>query len=503
MRQSGGSVTCKRTPRTRQKPGRSAWRNGMADALQAVGRLDHLTDYIEGYASRSRRRERTPQALHTVLSEFERGFGPLVGRLSVKLNWAVSPRHLRTRTMTRTELEAILINLLTNALKACTADEGGIRHISVVAQQEGDEIALRFQDTGVGVPRELRKTLFEPFVTSTRPSESYLGAGTGLGLKVVRDVAEANGGSASLGEPSDGFFDVRRNTAAYVAEGTRAMTSTAGVNAILIDDNPEDRDRFRRLERHGMPCTAIAPPSLEEVQDAVVASVNDGTYNLVLVDFLLDQEAPKHGKSASYRGSTPAALVKERCPDVPVVLVTTEERYRDYVEHRSDLGALFDFVLSKKEVRTKEDRVIAAQRLRDLALGFQKLRVAIESEDSKTRWERLRTALEATDEEFHSLRNEWPSEFPGSASELGRWLLNGLLRYPGAATRRPRNSCDYWCDTRGNARRNHTKHGQKQHPIQGCLAEFTNAGGMLGFSPHLTILLVIPLNSHPACGLLC
>ena len=178
---------------------------GMTDAFEAVSRLDHLTDYIEAYASRSRRRERAPQPLHAVLKQFEDGFGPLVARLSVDLDWEVSPRHLRTRAMTRTEIEAILVNLLTNALKACTANEGGVRRISVTTQQAGNEVLLRFQDTGVGVPEELQETLFEPFVTSTRPTENSLGAGTGLGLKIVRDIAEANEGSTALGATDEGF----------------------------------------------------------------------------------------------------------------------------------------------------------------------------------------------------------------------------------------------------------------------------------------------------------
>ena len=178
---------------------------GMSDARAAVSRLDHLTDYIEGYASRSRRRERTPQALHAVLKEFEEGLGPLAARLGVELDWAASPRHLRTQAMTRTELEAILVNLLTNSLKACTKDEGGVRRMSVAAQQAGNDVLIRFQDTGAGVPDEIRDRLFEPFVTSTRPTESSLGAGTGLGLKIVSDITEANAGSATLGAPDEGF----------------------------------------------------------------------------------------------------------------------------------------------------------------------------------------------------------------------------------------------------------------------------------------------------------
>lgn len=209
------------------------------------------------------------------------------------------------------------------------------------------------------------------------------------------------------------------------------MSNALSVSAILIDDNEDDRHTFERLAKYGIPCKVIEPPSLTAVQDDVVASINDGTYNLLLVDFLLDQEASEHGESASYRGSTPAALVKERCPHIPVVLVTTEDKYRDYVERRPELRALFDFVLPKNQVRTKEDRAIAAQRLSDLALGFQRLRVVLEGENTEVRWKNFREALGATDDEIHSLRKEWPSELPDSASELARWLLKGLLKYPG------------------------------------------------------------------------
>lgn len=186
-------------------PWRKQAAKGTTAALDAVGRLDHLTDYIEGYASRSRRRQRTPQALHAVLKEFHEGFGPLAARLNVELDWTTFPKHLRTQPMTRTELEAILVNLLTNSLKACTTDEGGTRGISIVAQQTDNDVLIRFQDTGAGVPDELRDSLFEPFVTNTRPTESSLGAGTGLGLKIVRDITEANEGSAILGPADEGF----------------------------------------------------------------------------------------------------------------------------------------------------------------------------------------------------------------------------------------------------------------------------------------------------------
>jgi signal transduction histidine kinase len=63
---------------------------------------------------------------------------------------------------------------------------------------------VEFQDTGPGVDAALRERIFEPFFT-TKPN------GTGLGLAMVRQAAEACGGSIELeSEPGHGaLFRVR------------------------------------------------------------------------------------------------------------------------------------------------------------------------------------------------------------------------------------------------------------------------------------------------------
>ena len=209
------------------------------------------------------------------------------------------------------------------------------------------------------------------------------------------------------------------------------MTKPAEVSAVLLDDSEHDRAMFRRLERYGLPCEAIAPPKLSAVGEEVVSFVNDGTYDLVLIDFLLDQEPMEPGRGVTYRGSTPAAIVKECCPHVPVVLVTTEAKYQAHLQHRSQLSELFDHFLLKSRVRTQEHRKGVAQELADLASGFKRLRSVVEGQDMEARWGKLQEALAATDEEFRGLREEWPNELPESASELARWLLKELLEYPG------------------------------------------------------------------------
>jgi signal transduction histidine kinase len=180
------------------------------DARTAVQDLADLAAYIDAYVSASRRREREPQPLSAVLREF---VDQLSGHLARNVDFEVRvhPISLRTETMARSELVAVLINLLTNAVKAMDA-EGGERRISIDAAGEDREVVVRFQDTGAGINATLVDRIFDAFVTDTASSISELGAGTGLGLKIVRDIAEANGGSVAVADADDGYrtcFEVR------------------------------------------------------------------------------------------------------------------------------------------------------------------------------------------------------------------------------------------------------------------------------------------------------
>ncbi|OKO81392.1 hypothetical protein AC628_07130 [Bradyrhizobium sp. NAS96.2] len=84
-------------------------------------------------------------------------------------------------------------NLILNAIQNTPA--GG--RVTLSAERIGDRMALSVADTGRGVPEEVRAHLFEPFVTGR--SE-----GTGLGLAVVREIAEAHGGTVRAVHRSDG-----------------------------------------------------------------------------------------------------------------------------------------------------------------------------------------------------------------------------------------------------------------------------------------------------------
>lgn len=87
-------------------------------------------------------------------------------------------------------MNQILWNLVRNAWQHCQKKEGSIR-IAARAGYMGDAVICELADDGPGIPAELRGQIFEPFFT-TRPG------GTGLGLYIARELADANAATLEL-----------------------------------------------------------------------------------------------------------------------------------------------------------------------------------------------------------------------------------------------------------------------------------------------------------------
>jgi signal transduction histidine kinase len=92
-------------------------------------------------------------------------------------------------------LERALLNLLENALQA--VGENGRVEVGLRAAEAGGRVELWVQDSGPGIDPELADRIFEPFFSTKT-------GGSGLGLPLVRKIAEDHGGGVSLSHPAEG-----------------------------------------------------------------------------------------------------------------------------------------------------------------------------------------------------------------------------------------------------------------------------------------------------------
>jgi signal transduction histidine kinase len=91
------------------------------------------------------------------------------------------------------DLDQVLLNLVTNAVHAI-ADSGERGTLSVRTRVEQQDLVIEVQDSGVGIPDDIRQRVFEPFFTT-----KDVGRGTGQGLSVVWTlVVDRHGGSVEF-----------------------------------------------------------------------------------------------------------------------------------------------------------------------------------------------------------------------------------------------------------------------------------------------------------------
>ena len=92
-----------------------------------------------------------------------------------------------------------LTNLIKNAAEAISAvpeSELGKGSIRVFAARDGDDVVIDVVDNGIGLPKENRSRLLEPYVTTREK-------GTGLGLAIVGRIVEDHGGVIELRDAAD------------------------------------------------------------------------------------------------------------------------------------------------------------------------------------------------------------------------------------------------------------------------------------------------------------
>ena len=259
-------------------------------------------------------------------------FRPLAERrrISIQLD---SPAEGLLAWFDREQMEKVLGNLISNAIRYCNAGD----RVRIEVRRRAETACIRIADTGPGIPAHHLPNLFERFyraVESNSPIE-----GTGIGLALSRDLILLHGGRieveselgagttftlhwparATVGNLEPNADQRTRN---QVADPVATTSENAGENdqrrLLLVDDNPDIREWLgRSLE--GELSVVTAGDGVEALQ-----RIDDALPDLIISDWMMPNMDGIELLTALGK--------RDDCAGLPVIMLTA----------RGDLGDRID-----------------------------------------------------------------------------------------------------------------------------------------------------------------
>lgn len=237
-------------------------------------------------------------------------------------------------------LQQIVWNLLVNAVKF-TPKEGGI-HVSL--QRVNSHVEIQIRDTGPGIPDSLMMPqLFERF---RQGPQSRVHGGLGIGLALVRHLAELHGGTAraaNAGPEGGAILTVELPVAAVRAASTSPQIPRVpeagspapleGIRVLAVDDDRDSIEMVRTILDHAGAVTEVASSVAHAVE-----RLAEFRPDVILSDLEMPDE-DGYSLIRRIRGLPP-----ERGGLTPVAAVTAYGRVEDRVR---TLSAGFDTHLAK------------------------------------------------------------------------------------------------------------------------------------------------------------
>ncbi len=243
-----------------------------------------------------------------------------------------------------TRVSQVFLNLIVNAAQAIEPGDRTQNTITIRARStERDRVCVEVQDTGPGIPPQLLRRIFDPFVT-TKPA----GRGTGLGLSICRRIVHSLEGTIEIhSHPGQGTVarvvlpksTGSRRPLTVPPPSISAIRRAAGgkLSILVVDDEPV----IARLIQK-----ALVDHDVTTASDGreAVALMGENAYDVILCDLIMPEMTGMDVYRAALQRATP---MHDR-----IVFMTGgafTQRARDFLESVPNLRIEKPFELSHLE----------------------------------------------------------------------------------------------------------------------------------------------------------
>lgn len=208
----------------------------------------------------------------------------------IKLNLTIDENLPESLIGDAVRLNQVLLNLLNNGVKF--TDKGSVTLDMQLVETQDLNIKILFKvtDTGIGIPSEKIHSIFDSFTQANYDTNRVFG-GTGLGLTIVKQLVELQGGSISVNSTlgSGSVFKVElpfkllkkleKTTGGKKASSKIPLNDLSDVTILLVEDNKVNQFLAQKLLNKMGFQVEIANNGSE-----AVASLQEGKFDVILMD---------------------------------------------------------------------------------------------------------------------------------------------------------------------------------------------------------------------------
>jgi two-component system, sensor histidine kinase and response regulator len=190
-------------------------------------------------------------------------------------------------------LRQILINLTDNAIKFTERGEIVISVSSQSITDDESELHFSVSDTGIGIPQEKQKAIFEAFAQADGSTTRTYG-GTGLGLSIASQLIQKMGGriwiESNVGEGTTFHFTARLGVRAALSPASHAEPQDLqGLRALVVDDNAVNRRMLSAMLLNWRMKPTVVASGAGALKEMTRAANANAAYEVVLLDAMMPE----------------------------------------------------------------------------------------------------------------------------------------------------------------------------------------------------------------------